>query len=128
MGQRDHSELYRRRINSPEWDLLRLRLLFERGGRCERCGRRGEKSSPLQVHHKTYDRLGQEVDEDLELVCHVCHPKADAEREQEVEGERWRCRLDGWATKVYGEDWDERQDYEAVEERFENWLEDRDEL
>jgi len=32
------------------------------------CGGRGS-----HVHHKTYDRLCHESDEDLELLCRFCH-------------------------------------------------------
>lgn len=36
---------------------------------CERCGsKRG-----LEVHHKTYERLGREWDQDLEVLCDDCH-------------------------------------------------------
>lgn len=37
--------------------------------RCERCGAKRD----LQVHHKTYERLGVERDQDLEVVCADCH-------------------------------------------------------
>lgn len=39
---------------------------------CHRCGSR----RPLQVHHKTYDRLGAEWDQDLEVLCVTCHEAA----------------------------------------------------
>jgi hypothetical protein len=32
----------------------------------------------------------------------------------------------GWATKVYGEDWELDDDAEEVEERFERWRETRE--
>lgn len=37
-------------------------------------------------------------------------------------------RLDGWATKVYGEDWEDSVSYEEASDRFDRWLEDRGEL
>lgn len=37
--------------------------------RCERCTSKRE----LQVHHKCYDRLGREWDQDLEVLCDTCH-------------------------------------------------------
>lgn len=39
------------------------------GFRCGRCA--GKRS--LEVHHRTYDRLGWELDEDLEVLCGTCH-------------------------------------------------------
>lgn len=37
--------------------------------RCVRCGVKRQ----LEVHHLTYDRLGAELDTDLEVVCSGCH-------------------------------------------------------
>jgi hypothetical protein len=37
----------------------------------------------------------------------------------------WDARLDGWARKVYGVDWDYHYDYHSVRESFERWLDDR---
>jgi hypothetical protein len=56
-------------INSPRWRGLKERLLRERGVNCERCG----KFKPLDLHHLTYVRLGNEDDEDLKLYCRDCH-------------------------------------------------------
>ena len=38
--------------------------------KCESCGQRGDV---LDVHHKTYERLGFELPEDLEVLCRTCH-------------------------------------------------------
>ena len=38
---------------------------------CQNCG----KDYDLQVHHKTYENLGEEKEEDLLLVCKNCHSK-----------------------------------------------------
>jgi hypothetical protein len=37
--------------------------------RCERCGAK----RTLEVHHRTYERLGRERDADLEVLCGDCH-------------------------------------------------------
>lgn len=68
---------YKRHIRSKQWRTTKQRLLLERGSYCQRCGRR---DLPLALHHKTYQRLGSERDEDLELVCEACHPIADVQR------------------------------------------------
>jgi len=56
-------------INSPEWfartELVRQRL----DGLCEVC----ELRWATEVHHRTYERLGFERDEDLLSICHMCH-------------------------------------------------------
>lgn len=59
-------------IESDEWR-ERARSIRERDGyRCQICG---ADDTPLEVHHLTYDNLGQELDEDLITVCHSCHEK-----------------------------------------------------
>ena len=65
---------YREYMMSPEWEQRRNYIYELRGGVCEQC------SSPLwdgsttwQLHHKTYDRVGDEDDDDLSLVCKPCH-------------------------------------------------------
>lgn len=49
---------------------LKLRLLKERGNRCERCNY--DKYEILQVHHKDRNRNHNELN-NLELICPNCH-------------------------------------------------------
>lgn len=63
------SQKYLDYIKSPAWFRRRgLRILVANCA-CERCGC-GEW---LQVHHRTYERLGHERDDDLEVLCVACH-------------------------------------------------------
>lgn len=49
---------------------IKLRLLDERGARCQRCGY--DKKEILQVHHK--DRNTKNNDQaNLEIICPNCH-------------------------------------------------------
>lgn len=67
----DHlSREYRDYIKSPAWKRKRA-LYFEstRIGRCQGCG----DKEKLHVHHKTYERLGNEDLADLVAVCQTCH-------------------------------------------------------
>ena len=41
--------------------------------------------------------LRHEADEDLELVCWNCHPRADEDRRRNVPAHAWACRVQGWA-------------------------------
>lgn len=60
---------YKEYINSSKWKLKR-KLLFEKiGYECEQCG----YVYNLHVHHKTYDNLGNEPLEDLQVLCKQCH-------------------------------------------------------
>jgi 5-methylcytosine-specific restriction endonuclease McrA len=69
--QRPKFVVYAEYIRSPEWKKVRARKLRQVGWKCERCGR----TSYLQVHHLTYDRLGRERLSDLEICCAGCHSR-----------------------------------------------------
>lgn len=62
-------DFYLAYLNSPAWKTRRNRALQLADWRCQRCS--GKRD--LQVHHRTYDRLGREWDQDLEVVCAACH-------------------------------------------------------
>lgn len=49
---------------------LKIKLLKERGEKCERCGY--SKGKILQIHHKNRDRNDNHSD-NLEIVCPNCH-------------------------------------------------------
>ena len=116
---------YEAYINSAKWRRRRQRAIERAGYRCEKCGVSAQEER-LEVHHLTYERLGSERDEDLSVLCHACHAKADLERankgQQKARSVLWARRLDGWATKVYGEDWQDRHDGDVVADEFERWL------
>lgn len=60
---------YYKYLQSWEWSAIRYQKILEAGYWCERC----KSSYMLQVHHKTYERLGAELMEDLEVLCWLCH-------------------------------------------------------
>ena len=68
---------------SPEWHCRRLAVLARDGHICTIC----EKNQATQVHHITYDNLGNEPLEDLQSVCEECHnnlhDEMDALKDQE---------------------------------------------
>jgi hypothetical protein len=60
---------YRAYLRSPVWKSKRLEALEFYGCICARCGEWGN-----DVHHATYVRVGgQELMEDLEVLCRDCH-------------------------------------------------------
>lgn len=62
---------YHRYLRSPEWQVVR-RLAHERAaGRCQVCNQPGR----LDVHHRTYERLGHELLSDVTVLCRDCHAK-----------------------------------------------------
>lgn len=63
---------YAEYLRSPHWQALRKRFYRSRlyEGGCYCCAR---KDSLLQIHHRSYRRLGREFLGDLVAVCGVCH-------------------------------------------------------
>jgi 5-methylcytosine-specific restriction endonuclease McrA len=57
---------------SPQWR-ARARAAFQRAGhRCQVCNA-DRWFGPLNVHHRTYERLGDEAPGDLIVLCRHCH-------------------------------------------------------
>lgn len=59
---------YREYINSSEWKSFCAKIRLDRRC-CEACG----STTWLNVHHKTYERLGSELLSDVALLCRTCH-------------------------------------------------------
>jgi hypothetical protein len=60
---------YEHYLQSEWWRWRRNLALREAGYQCARCG----VNRTLQVHHRSYDRLGAELASDLEVLCRGCH-------------------------------------------------------
>lgn len=60
---------YEEYLASEHWKRFSARV---RAKFCFCCGRDRRQ---LQVHHHTYDRLGEELDTDVATVCRPCHKK-----------------------------------------------------
>ena len=63
---------YNEYLKSSRWRNMRLAKFNEVGYRCEKCGCEGD-AMKIDVHHKTYERLGNERMSDLEVLCRYCH-------------------------------------------------------
>ena len=68
------SKVYRQYIASDRWrnSPARLEELRRAGHRCRLCNM-GPPNSVLTVHHRTYERLGKELADDLTTLCVECH-------------------------------------------------------
>lgn len=60
---------YARYLESDWWLHRRERALELAEHRCQVCNSPG----PLEIHHRTYERLGHERDADLVVLCTNCH-------------------------------------------------------
>ena len=60
---------YKNYLQSSIWKQRRYAKLEKARFRCEECG----ECEELSVHHKTYERLGNERTDDLIVLCKSCH-------------------------------------------------------
>lgn len=60
---------YDKYINSDEWTNLKDNYFLTHEKICSACG----SLSSIDLHHMTYDRLGNEKDIDLIPLCDICH-------------------------------------------------------
>lgn len=56
-------------LKTPQWQQKRELIMLRANGLCEGCGQR----KATQVHHKTYDHVGNELLFELVAVCFECH-------------------------------------------------------
>lgn len=61
---------YAQYLRSPEWRRTRAAALL-RAGHC--CSLDVGHTDGLEVHHRTYERLGAELATDLVVLCRACH-------------------------------------------------------
>ncbi len=60
---------YRDYLQTPEWAERRRGALRRADHACQTCGAGGR----LHVHHRTYERRGEEPPDDLIVLCEDCH-------------------------------------------------------
>jgi hypothetical protein len=60
---------YAEYLRSPGWKARRKLALSAARHRCQVCN--GKRK--LQVHHRTYERIGRERPDDLVVLCNACH-------------------------------------------------------
>ena len=67
---------YKRYLRCKHWQQLRFEVLKRSNGSCEQCGYKPLKRGCLQVHHKSYENVGNESLKDLIALCPKCHMEA----------------------------------------------------
>lgn len=60
---------YRDYLQTDEWQVRRAAALRNADNRCQVCNSGGR----LNVHHRTYERRGIELESDLTVLCADCH-------------------------------------------------------
>jgi hypothetical protein len=71
---------YKEYLQTPHWKRRREDKLRVAGRSCQLCNR---SSVVLNVHHRTYERLGEELDGDLIVLCRACHSTFHEHRQLE---------------------------------------------
>jgi hypothetical protein len=61
---------YSKYLQTPEWQERRLHHLKSADYRCQVCN---SSNQPIDVHHRTYERRGEEQFKDLIALCRSCH-------------------------------------------------------
>jgi hypothetical protein len=62
---------YSEYLESPAWRARRDAAIARAEGRCQLCN----SSRRLNVHHRTYERVDNERDGDLTVLCQKCHER-----------------------------------------------------
>ena len=65
-------------LSTEYWEIISYYIKITRNFTCEKCGKKYNIMSKLNVHHKTYAHHGEEhkpevIENDLELLCENCH-------------------------------------------------------
>jgi 5-methylcytosine-specific restriction endonuclease McrA len=66
------TSLYVAHLRSPAWRAIARQALERADWRCQVCNA-DRWFSRLEVHHRTYERLGREAPKDLIVLCRHCH-------------------------------------------------------
>jgi len=67
----DRRQMYETYIKSDKWKLIRKQVLDFWGNRCILC----YSDYNVHVHHRSYDRLGNEIMTDIIPLCAECHER-----------------------------------------------------
>ena len=59
-------------LKSPEWKRKKFEIEQSARYKCQVCNK-GKSQAILNVHHRTYERLGCELPSDLIVLCRECH-------------------------------------------------------
>lgn len=82
---------YTEYIKSPEWKAKSLAAKERAGFRCQVCNRSASETI-LDAHHRTYERLGNERDDDIVVLCADCHELFEKSRRKKEPSPQYRKR------------------------------------
>ncbi len=65
-------QTYHEYIKSASWREKAMAAKERAGWRCQVCNKH-KRETTLDAHHRTYERLGYELPEDITVLCRDCH-------------------------------------------------------
>jgi len=68
---------YEAYLQTNHWRTLRRKIYDLKKHKCQKCKK---TISNYQVHHLSYERIGNEFISDLKLLCYDCHEKIHAKK------------------------------------------------
>lgn len=79
---------YQEYIRSAEWREKADAAKERAGHRCQVCNTPDNMAS-LEAHHRTYERLGREADDDITVLCDECHDLFSRNHKMQTQGISW---------------------------------------
>lgn len=79
------SKFYRAYLYSDHWKKFRSMALEYYGNKCMQCG---TEDAIFDIHHLTYERLGEELFDDVAVLCRDCHMALHAEKNKPCQHEK----------------------------------------
>lgn len=89
---------YREYLASEAWQIRRKWKLEQADHRCQVCN----SDEQLHVHHRTYDRLGNERENDLTVLCRDCHALFHHRMPDPAESDPEMSTLEAWRRAISG--------------------------
>lgn len=79
-------------LRSPQWAAFREHAFQYHGRRCAQCRRRAGQLKAgewLEIDHLTYERVGEELLRDVQVLCNTCHKKKTGRDRRRRKVRRW---------------------------------------
>jgi len=69
-------------LKTDAWKEKRKEFLELANYECQECG----STENLQIHHLNYENIGEETEDDVEVLCKECHENKELEKGTDLYG------------------------------------------
>lgn len=80
---------YKSYLKTKHWTQKRISIFRRDNHKCQECGKTMDLRD-ANVHHLTYDHVGNELNEDLILLCPDCHKKIHGIQKRTRTKKNWK--------------------------------------